>query len=134
MTALADRDCVPCRGGVPPLGEAEIAPLLAQLAGWTMWRAGADHPHPKSPLHGALRTRYTVANFAEALALVNRIGAIAEAQNHHPDLGLAWGRVDVEIWTHTIRGLTESDFIFAAKCDRAYAALRAARGEPLPGA
>jgi 4a-hydroxytetrahydrobiopterin dehydratase len=127
MTALAERNCVPCRGGVPPLTEAEIAPLLAQVEGWTLWYAAPDHPHPKSPLHGALRKRYPLANFAQALDLVNRIGAIAEAQNHHPDLGLAWGRVDVEIWTHKIRGLTESDVIFAAKCDRAHADLLAAR-------
>lgn len=126
MSALADRTCVPCRGGTPPLSDAEIAPLLAQLAGWTLWRADAAHPHAKSPLHGALRKRYALPNFAQALDLVNRIGAIAEAQNHHPDLGLAWGRVDVEIWTHTIRGLTESDFVFAAKCDRAFADLEAA--------
>ena len=125
--ALAERNCVPCRGGVPPLTDGEIAPLLAQVDGWTLWRADADHPHAKSPLHGALRKRYPLPNFAQALDLVNRIGAIAEAQNHHPDLGLAWGRVDVEIWTHTIRGLTESDFIFAAKCDRAFADQQAAR-------
>lgn len=128
MSALAERNCVPCRGGVPPLAEGAIAPLLAQIEGWTLWRADAAHPHAKSPLHGALRKRYALSNFAQALELVNRIGAIAEAQNHHPDLGLAWGRVDVEIWTHTIRGLTESDFIFAAKCDHAYADLRAAVG------
>jgi 4a-hydroxytetrahydrobiopterin dehydratase len=125
MSGLADRDCVPCKGGVPPLDDAAIAPLLAQLDGWELWRADADHPHAKSPLHGALRKRYALRTFAAALALVNRIGAIAEAQNHHPDLGLAWGQVDVEIWTHTIRGLTESDFVFAAKCDRAFAALQA---------
>lgn len=125
---LADRPCVPCRGGVPPLAEAEFAPLLAQVEGWASWYADAGHPHPKSPLHGALRKRYVLADFAQALALVNRIGAIAEEENHHPDLGLAWGRVDVEIWTHKIRGLTESDFVFAAKCDRAYARLAAEWG------
>jgi 4a-hydroxytetrahydrobiopterin dehydratase len=125
MSTLADRSCVPCRGDVPPLADADIAPLLAQLPAWTLWRAAADHPHPKSPLHGALRRRYALPNFAQALALVNRIGAIAEEQNHHPDIGLGWGRVDVEIWTHKIRGLTESDFVFAAKCDRAHAALAA---------
>lgn len=123
MSGLAERDCVPCKGGVPPLDAAAIAPLLAQLDGWELWHADDSHPHAKSPLHGALRKRYALKNFAAALALVNAIGAIAEQQNHHPDLGLAWGRVDVEIWTHKIRGLTESDFIFAAKCDRAFAAL-----------
>ena len=126
VTALAERNCVPCRGGVPPLDAAAAAALQAQVDGWTLWYADEAHPHPKSPLYGALRKRYALANFAQALDLVNRIGAIAEAQNHHPDLGLAWGRVDVEIWTHKIRGLTESDFIFAAKCDRAFADLHAA--------
>lgn len=127
MDELADRDCVPCRGGMPPLDAAAIAPLLAQLDGWELWYAGADHPHPKAPVHGALRKRYRLPDFAAALELVNRIGAIAEQQNHHPDLGLAWGRVDVEIWTHKIAGLTESDFVFAAKCDRAFAGLGAGR-------
>jgi 4a-hydroxytetrahydrobiopterin dehydratase len=107
MVRLADKSCVPCSGGVQPLTAAEIAPLLAQLEGW---KAVDGHHLEKS---------YTLKNFAQALALVNRIGAIAEAQNHHPDLFLAWGRVGVKIWTHTIDGLTESDFIFAAKCDRA---------------
>jgi 4a-hydroxytetrahydrobiopterin dehydratase len=109
MTSLADRPCVPCRGGVPPLTAVEIAPLLAQLDGWSVV---SEHHLEKT---------YRLKNFARALALVNRIGAIAEEQNHHPDLSLAWGRVGVTIWTHKINGLTESDFIFAAKCDQAYA-------------
>jgi|SRR5262245_33048146 len=111
MTSLADRTCVPCRGGVPPLGVAQIAPLLAQLEAWSV----ADAHH--------LEKTYRVKNFTRALELVNRIGAVAEEQNHHPDLFLAWGRVGVKIWTHKIDGLTESDFVFAAKCDRAFAAL-----------
>jgi 4a-hydroxytetrahydrobiopterin dehydratase len=109
--SLADRSCVPCRGGVPPLTAAEIAPLLGQLDAWTV----VDRHH--------LEKTYRVKNFARALELVNRIGAIAEEQNHHPDLTLAWGRVGVQIWTHKIKGLTESDFVFAAKCDRAFAAM-----------
>jgi 4a-hydroxytetrahydrobiopterin dehydratase len=113
ITTLADRACVPCRGGVPPLTAEQIAPLLAQLASWTV----VDGHR--------LEKTYRVKNFARALALVNRIGAIAEEQNHHPDLSLAWGRVGVTIWTHKINGLTESDFVFAAKCDRAFAASEA---------
>ena len=109
MTTLADRACVPCRGGVPPLTADEIAPLLSQLDGWTV----ADNHH--------LEKTYRLKNFLRALELVNRIGAIAEEQNHHPDLFLAWGKVGVKIWTHKINGLTESDFVFAAKCDRAFA-------------
>ncbi len=83
-----------------------MAPLLAQLDGWRV----IDGHH--------LEKTYTTPDFATALALVNRIGAVAEAEDHHPDLLLAWGRVEVKIWTHKIDGLTESDFILAAKCDR----------------
>lgn len=126
--ALADRTCVPCRGGTPPLDEAAIATLLAELDGWEVWRVSAEGAPPKAPVHGALRKTYALKNFAEALALVNRIGAMAEEQNHHPDLTLSWGRVGVEIWTHTVGGLTESDFIFAAKCDRLAAEQAAAAG------
>jgi 4a-hydroxytetrahydrobiopterin dehydratase len=108
MKDLADRQCVPCRGGVPPLGEREASRLLAQLDGWDI----RDGHH--------LDKTYRLKNFAAALDLVNRIGATAEEQNHHPNLLLSWGRVGVEIWTHKIDGLTESDFVFAAKCDRAY--------------
>ena len=111
MTRLADRDCVPCKGGTPPLTAAELQPLLAEVDGW---RAPEGHH---------LEKEYALRDFAEALALVNRIGAIAEEQDHHPDLTLAWGKVGVKIWTHTIDGLTESDFVFAAKCDAARAAM-----------
>ena len=107
--SLADQQCVPCRGGVPPLEAAKAQELLAQLEpGWTI---NAD---------GHLERLYTFKNFAEALAFVNRVGAIAEAEGHHPDLYLAWGKCKVELWTHKINGLTESDFYMAAKADRAY--------------
>lgn len=104
---LADRACVPCRGGVPPLNGAEIAPLLARLESWGVVEA-----------HHLSKT-FRFPDFASSLAFVNRVGTIAEAQNHHPDIHLAWGRVRIDIWTHKIDGLTESDFIFSAKCDRA---------------
>jgi 4a-hydroxytetrahydrobiopterin dehydratase len=110
MSDLASRDCVPCKGGVPPLRGAELAALAARVDGdWNV----VDEHH--------LERTYRFGNFAEALAFVNRVGAMAEQQNHHPDLHLAWGRVRVEIWTHKIDGLTESDFVFAAKCDRLFA-------------
>lgn len=103
---LAARECVPCRGGVPPLPADRAQELLAELGhDWTV----VDNHH--------LEKAYTFPDFAEALAFTNRIGAVAEEQGHHPDLHLAWGRVGVTIWTHKIDGLTESDFIFAAKCD-----------------
>jgi 4a-hydroxytetrahydrobiopterin dehydratase len=95
------------------LTAAQIAPLLAQVEGWEV----VDNHH--------LEKRYGLEDFAQALELVNRIGAIAEKQGHHPDLYLAWGRVEVKIWTHKISGLTESDFILAAKCDMAHASMKA---------
>ena len=106
---LADKSCVPCRGGVPPLNAEQRAPLLAQLTGWQVI---AEHHLEKS---------YTFPDFVSALAFVNRVAVIAEDSGHHPDLHLAWGKVRIEIWTHKIDGLTESDFILAAKCDRALA-------------
>jgi 4a-hydroxytetrahydrobiopterin dehydratase len=100
---------VPCKGGVPPLRGAALLALHAQLGGAAGgWRIVDEHHLEKD---------YRFANFAEALAYVNRVGAMAEEQSHHPDLLLAWGRVRVTIWTHKIDGLTESDFVFAAKCD-----------------
>ena len=111
---LAQKDCVPCRGGVPPLDEEKADELLGQLDEWLIEQA-----------YHLTRT-YRFPDFAGALDFVNRVGAIAEQQNHHPDMHLAWGRVKVEVWTHKIKGLTESDFIFAAKVDRAFRELNPA--------
>ncbi len=107
--SLAENQCVPCRGGVPPVEPAKAQELLGQLEkGWSL------------NAQGHLEREYTFKDFAEALDFVNKVGAIAEEQGHHPDLYLAWGKCKVEIWTHKINGLTESDFFFAAKVDRAY--------------
>jgi 4a-hydroxytetrahydrobiopterin dehydratase len=103
---LAEKRCVPCRGGVPPLKREEIQKLLPQVPGW---QVVADHHLSKT---------YTFPDFVTALAFVNRAGAVAEEQGHHPDLYLSWGKVEVRIWTHKINGLTESDFILAAKIER----------------
>ena len=103
---LASRECVPCRGGVPPLTPEERATLLERLDGWEV----VDEHH--------LGKNYSFADFREALAFVNRVGEVAESNGHHPDLELGWGRVRIEIFTHKIDGLTESDFILAAKCDQ----------------
>lgn len=109
MSDLAEQTCVPCKGGVPPLEAEEAERLLARLdEGWDVVET-----------HHLERT-YEFPDFAEALAFVNAIGEIAEEQGHHPDIHLAWGRVGVEIWTHKIDGLTESDFVLAAKFDRAH--------------
>jgi 4a-hydroxytetrahydrobiopterin dehydratase len=105
---LASKSCVPCRGGVPPLAGAELDRLLAEL-GPNGWRVVGGHH---------LEKEYAFPDFVTALALVNRVGALAEEQGHHPDLYLAWGKVRVTTWTHKIDGLTESDFVLAAKIDR----------------
>ena len=103
---LASRQCIPCRGGVPPLASDKAQSLLAELdGGWEI----VDNHH--------LRKTYEFPDFAEALAFTNRVGDMAEEQGHHPDVYLAWGKVTLTIWTHKIDGLTESDFVFAAKCD-----------------
>ncbi|HLY03822.1 MAG TPA: 4a-hydroxytetrahydrobiopterin dehydratase [Candidatus Cybelea sp.] len=114
MSDLAARACVPCRGGVPPLTDEQIAPLLAQID--ADWRV-VERPDPKHGTVKILRRSYRFGDFAQALGAAVRVGEMAEEQQHHPDLHVSWGRLEVEIWTHKIGGLTESDFIFAAKCD-----------------
>ena len=105
MSKLADKQCVPCKGGVPPLNPEAVAALLSQLEGWSV--DGNHH----------LTKTYTFPDFAQALAFVNRAGAVAEEQNHHPNISFTWGKVQIDIWTHKIDGLTESDFVLAAKFD-----------------
>ncbi|MEE8460342.1 MAG: 4a-hydroxytetrahydrobiopterin dehydratase [Phycisphaerales bacterium] len=109
VSELANKQCVPCQGGTPPLPDDQVSDLLRELDGWTV----------EQEYH--LTRTYKLPDFAKSLAFVNRIGGIAEQQNHHPDIYLAWGTVRVEVWTHKIKGLTESDFIFAAKVDAASA-------------
>jgi 4a-hydroxytetrahydrobiopterin dehydratase len=114
VSDLAQRTCVPCRGGVPPLDDSQIAPLLAELGpGWSV----VERPHAKHGVVKVLTCTYRFDNFGGAMEAAVRIGALAEEQQHHPDLNVSWGRLVVDIWTHKIGGLTESDFIFAAKCD-----------------
>jgi 4a-hydroxytetrahydrobiopterin dehydratase len=103
---LAEKTCVPCRGGVPPLEGEELQKMEAQVLGWQVVEG---HHLSKS---------FTFPDFVTALAFVNRVGEVAEQQGHHPDLFLSWGKVEVKTWTHKIDGLTESDFILAAKIDR----------------
>ncbi len=108
MSDLAQKDCVPCRGGIPPLTREQITPLLEQLNGWS-----CEKGHH-------LSKAFEFPDFVQALAFVNLVGAMAEVQGHHPDIHLSWGRVRVEVWTHKIDGLTESDFVFAAKVDECH--------------
>jgi 4a-hydroxytetrahydrobiopterin dehydratase len=108
MSELAKQECVPCKGGVPPLRGKAIHDLLAKL-GPNGWRVVDEHH---------LEKEYSFPDFVSALAFVNRVGETAEEQGHHPDVFLGWGKVRLTIWTHKIDGLTESDFVFAAKADQ----------------
>ncbi len=103
---LVDKQCVPCRGGVPPLKGPALAELQKQVQEWTV----AEEHH--------LAKTFKFPDFRKALEFTNRVGELAEEQGHHPDLLLAWGKVEVTLWTHAVNGLSESDFIMAAKIDR----------------
>ena len=107
MSELADGTCIPCRGGVPSLKGKELVVLQKKLA--NDWEVINEHH---------LEKEYLFSNFRKALDFTNKVGEMAEIQNHHPDIHLAWGKVKLTIWTHKIDGLTESDFIFAAKADQ----------------
>ena len=106
MSELARRECVPCKGSVPPLKGSAIGALLEELGG--SWRVVDEHH---------LENEFRFKNFKEALAFVNKVGGLAEKVNHHPDLHVSWGRVKVTLYTHKIGGLSETDFVFAAKTD-----------------
>ncbi len=109
MTDLAKKTCIPCRGGVPPLKGAQLEDLQDKLK--NDWKIINEHH---------LEKEYSFKNFKEALDFTVKVGELAENQDHHPDIFLTWGKVKVTIWTHKIDGLTESDFIFAAKTDRKF--------------
>jgi 4a-hydroxytetrahydrobiopterin dehydratase len=106
--SLADQRCVPCKGGVPPLQGEELGRFTAEVPGWEV----VDGHH--------IVRSFAFPDFAAALEFVNQVGAVAEEEGHHPDLCLSWGRVDVKTYTHKINGLTESDFVLAAKIDRLF--------------
>jgi len=105
MADLASKNCVPCRGGVPPLAGKELEALAKQVPEWKV----VDGHH--------IVRLFKFSNFVQALAFVNKVGELAEQQGHHPDILLAWGKAEITTWTHAINGLTESDFILAAKID-----------------
>jgi len=107
MSALAEKECVPCKGGVPPLKGQDLAKFRNQLDGG--WQVVQEHH---------LEKEYTFKDFRQALDFTNKVGELAESQGHHPDIFLAWGKVKLTICTHKIEGLTESDFVLAAKADK----------------
>ena len=105
MSELASKTCVPCKGGVPPLKGEALQTLQRQVEGWNV----VEEHH--------LFKNFKFPDFSKALDFVNKVGAIAEEQGHHPIITLAWGKAEITIYTHKINGLTESDFILAAKID-----------------
>ena len=107
MSDLAKKTCIPCKGGIPPLKGTKLDELLEKLK--NDWKIIKEHH---------LEKEYSFKNFKEALNFTIKVGELAENQGHHPDIFLAWGKVKLTIWTHKIDGLTESDFIFAAKADK----------------
>jgi 4a-hydroxytetrahydrobiopterin dehydratase len=108
MTKLADKHCVPCRGALAPLKGAELLSYAEQVPDWKIIEE-----------HHVAKT-FPFIDFKTGLDFVNRVGALAEEEGHHPDLCLVWGKVDVQIYTYKARGLTESDFVLAAKIDQVY--------------
>ncbi len=105
MSELASKTCVPCKGGTPPLKGEELEGLRRQVPEWEV----VEEHH--------LRRRFRFENFRESLGFVKQVGELAEEQGHHPNIGFGWGYAEISVWTHKIDGLTESDFIFAAKVD-----------------
>jgi len=107
MSDLAEQDCIPCKGGVPPLRGPALTDLRNKLGGG--WEVVNGHH---------LEKEFAFKSFRDALAFTNKVGELAEEQGHHPEICLGWGRVKISLWTHKIDGLTESDFVMAAKIDR----------------
>ncbi len=106
MTMLAEQKCKPCAAGTPPLKGKALDELTRQLGGG--WNVAEGK---------RLEKEYKFKDFREALDFTNQIGEVAEAEGHHPDIFLTWGKVKLVIWTHSAGGLTESDFVLAAKAD-----------------
>ncbi len=106
MARLVEKKCVPCRGGTPPLTPEQIKPLQRQVNEWEV----IENHH--------IKKLFKFPDFKTALHFVNQVGEIAEEEDHHPDIFLAWGKAEIILWTHKAKGLTENDFILAAKIDR----------------
>tara|TARA_Y100001958_G_C21058106_1_gene421908 strand:+ start:50 stop:385 length:336 start_codon:yes stop_codon:yes gene_type:complete len=110
MDDLANKKCVPCEGNIPPFDKTDIHKYLKKVDGW----------HVKSNVDNSffLEKEFSFKNFKESQNFVNKIGNLAEEENHHPDISFGWGYCRVKIFTHAINGLAESDFVLAAKIDK----------------
>ena len=110
MTDLASKKCIPCEGNIPPFDQSEIHKYLKKIDGWNV-KSNEDKSF-------YLIKEFTFKNFIESQSFVNKVGDVAEKENHHPDIYFGWGYCKVKIFTHAIKGLAESDFILAAKIDK----------------
>lgn len=108
MVDLASKKCVPCEGGDPPLPRREVEKLLKEVHEWKLVDDGLLK----------ITRNFKFKDFATALAFVNKVGQVAEAEGHHPDINFTWGKVDITLWTHAVGGLSENDFILAAKINK----------------
>ena len=102
---LANKKCIPCEAGTPALKDEEIKEFLKQIKSWSL-------------KDGHLHKKFKFKDFAEAMKFVNSMAKIAESECHHPDFSVHYNKVEIEIWTHAIKGLSENDFILAAKIDK----------------
>ena len=112
MSDLADKKCIPCKGGIPPFNMSEIHKYLKKVDGW-------DVKENQSKSFYLIK-EFKFKNFLESQDFVNKVGEIAEKEGHHPDISFGWGYVKIRIFTHSIKGLAESDFILAAKVDQLF--------------
>ena len=110
MSDLYEKNCVPCRGGVPPFEIAEIHKYLKKIDGWDVKKNDQEAYF--------LEKSFKFKNFSESQNFTNEVGKIAETEGHHPDILFGWGYAKIKIFTHKIKGLVESDFILASKIDR----------------
>ena len=110
MDELAKKNCIPCKGGIPPFDISEIHKYLKKVYGWTVEKNKNNFYF--------LEKNFKFTNFSESQKFVNEVGNIAEDQGHHPDIIFGWGYAKIQIFTHKIKGLVESDFILAAKIDK----------------
>ena len=110
MTDLASKKCIPCEGNIPPFNIEEIHKYLKQVDGWEVLEDKIDGFH--------LIKTFKFDNFKQSQEFINKVGNIAESENHHPDISFGWGYCKIKIFTHAIKGLAESDFVLAAKIDK----------------
>jgi 4a-hydroxytetrahydrobiopterin dehydratase len=124
MTKLTEKRCVPCEGGTPPLDDAATSLLLREVDGWRRADAPSGEKGPR------ITKQFRFKDFLGAMAFLNKMAVIAEAEAHHPDFCVHYNLVDVTLWTHSVGGLSENDFILAAKVDAMLKTLSSSSASP----